>query len=81
MARKAFSTTLDAGLLEDLKLLAVKLHRPVNTLLEEAAEKFLREKGSEDPDLAIFRARAREPEENCMREIEARLRRIKARRA
>jgi len=38
MGRKAFSTTLEANTLKALKLLAVKQERPLNKVLEEAAE-------------------------------------------
>lgn len=81
MARKAFSTTLDANTLKALKLLAVKEDRPLNKVLEEAAERYLAEKAAADPDLQLFAKRAREPLEDCLAAIERRIAHIKKRRA
>ncbi len=80
MARRAFSTTLDANTLKALKMLAVKEDRPLNKVLEEAAERYLAEKAAADPDLQLFAKRAREPLEDCLAAIERRIAHIKKRR-
>lgn len=81
MARKVFSTTMDEGLLKQLKILAVQLDRPLNDLLEEAAKKLLQEKQAADPDVFVFAERATEPEVDCLRAIKARIARIERKRA
>ncbi len=81
MPLKAFSTTLDANTLRALKLLAVKQDRPLNKVLEEAAERYLAEKAVQDPDLHFFAKRAKEPVEDCLAAIERRIAHIKKRRA
>lgn len=81
MRRKAFSTTMDASTLKALKLLAVKQDRPLNEVLEEAAERYLAEKAAEDPDAQLFLKRAKEPLEDCLAAIELRIADIKKRRA
>ena len=81
MRRKAFSTTMDASTLKALKLLAVKQDRPLNEVLEEAAERYLAEKTAEDPDAQLFLKRAKEPLEDCLTAIERRIAHIKKRRA
>ncbi len=81
MPRKAFSTTMEAGTLKALKLLAVKEDRPLNEVLEEAAERYLAEKAAEDPDAQLFLKRAKEPLENCLAAIERRIAQIKKQRA
>jgi hypothetical protein len=81
MQRKAFSTTMDAGMLKALKLLAIKQDRPLNKVLEEAAERYLAEKAAEDPDAQLFLKRAKEPLEDCLIAIERRIASIKKRRA
>jgi len=81
MARKAFSTTLDANTLKALKLLAVKQERPLNKVLEEAAERYLTEQAAQDPDIQFFAKRSKEPLEDCLAAIERRLAHIKRRRA
>jgi len=81
MRRKAFSTTMDANTLKALKLLAVKQDRPLNEVLEEAAERYLAEKVAEDPDARLFLKRATEPLEDCLAAIERRIAHIKKQRA
>ena len=81
MRRKAFSTTMNASTLKALKLLAVKLDRPLNEVLEEAAERYLAEKTAEDPDAQLFLKRAKEPLEDCLTAIERRIAHIKKQRA
>ena len=81
MARKAFSTTLDANTLKALKVLAVKEDRPLNRVLEEAAERYIAEKAAKDPDVQLFAGRAKEPLEDCLAAIERRIVQIKHRRA
>ena len=81
MPRKAFSTTMDTGTLKALKFLAVKQDRPLNELLEEAAERYLAEKAAEDPDAQLFFKRAKEPLEDCLAAIERRIAHIKKQRA
>lgn len=81
MARKVFSTTMDEGLLKQLKILAVQLDRPLNHLLEEAARKLLQEKQAADPDALLFAERAAEPEVDCVRAIKARIVKIERKRA
>ena len=81
MRRKAFSTTMDAGTLKALKLLAVKQDRPLNEVLQEAAERYLAEKAAEDPDAQLFLKRAKEPLEDCLAAIELRIAHIKKQRA
>ena len=81
MRRKAFSTTMAANTLKALKLLAVKEDRPLNEVLEEAAERYLAEKAAEDPDAQIFLKRAKEPLEDCLAAIERRIAHIKKQRA
>ena len=81
MRRKAFSTTMDASTLKALKLLAVKQDRPLNKVLEEAAERYLAEKTAEDPDAQLFLKRAKEPLEDCLAAIERRITQIKKQRA
>ncbi len=81
MPRKAFSTTLDGNTLRALKVLAAKEDRPLNKVLEEAAERYLAERAAADPDLQFFAKRAKEPLEDCLAAIERRIARIKKRRA
>lgn len=81
MPRKAFSTTMEASTLKALKLLAVKQDRPLNEVLEEAAERYLAEKAAEDPDAQLFLKRAKEPIEDCLAAIERRIADIKKQRA
>lgn len=81
MPRKAFSTTMEASTLKALKLLAVKQDRPLNEVLEEAAERYLAEKAAEDPDAQLFLKRAKEPLEDCLAAIERRIADIKKQRA
>ena len=71
MRRKAFSTTADASTLKALKLLAVKQDRPLNEVLEEAAE---------DADTLLFFKRAKEPLKDCLAAIERRIAHIKKQR-
>lgn len=80
MPRKAFSTTMEASTLKALKLLAVKQDRPLNEVLEEAAERYLAEKAAEDPDAQLFLKRAKEPLEDCLAAIERRIADIKKQR-
>jgi len=54
MPRRAFSTTLDANTLKALKVLTVKQDRPLNKVLEEAAERYLADQAAADPDLQLF---------------------------
>jgi hypothetical protein len=72
---------MDTNTLKALKLLAVKQDRPLNDVLEEAAERYLAEKAAEDPDAQIFLKRAQEPLEDCLAAIERRIIRIKKQRA
>ena len=81
MRRKAFSTTMVASTLKALKLLAVKQDRPLNGVLEEAAQRYLAEKAAEDPDAQLFLKRAKEPLEDCLAAIERRIADIKKQRA
>lgn len=81
MRRKAFSTTMDANTLKALKLIAVKQDRPLNDVLEEAAERYLAKRAAEDPDAQVFLKRAKEPLENCLAAIERRIAHIKKQRA
>ena len=81
MARKAFSTTMDADTLKALKLVAVKHDRSLSAVLEEAAERYLAEQAVNDPDAQVFLKRTKEPLEDCMAAIERRLNRIKRQRA
>ena len=80
MPRKAFSTTLDANTLRALKVLAAKQDRPLNKVLEEAAERYLIEKAAADPDVQLFAKRAKEPIQDCLAAIERRIAHIKRRR-
>ncbi|MBI2902296.1 MAG: hypothetical protein HYY12_01730 [Candidatus Methylomirabilis oxyfera] len=81
MRRKAFSTTMDADTLKALKLIAVKQDRPLNEVLEEAAERYLAKRAAEDPDAQVFLKRAKEPLEDCLAAIERRIAHIKKQRA
>ena len=81
MPRKPFSTTMEASTLKALKLLAVEQDRPLNEVLEEAAERYLAEKAAEDPDAQLFLKRAKEPLEDCLAAIERRIAQIKKQRA
>jgi hypothetical protein len=81
MPRKTFSTTINADTLKALKLLAVRQDRPLNSVLEEAVEKYLTEAAVKDPDAQIFLRRAAEPLEDCIAAIERRIIQIKKRRA
>lgn len=81
MRRKAFSSTMDANTLKALKLIAVKQDRPLNEVLEEAAERYLAERVAEDPDAQVFLKRAKEPLEDCLAAIERRIAHIKKQRA
>jgi len=81
MRRKAFSSTMDANTLKALKLIAVKQDRPLNEVLEEAAERYLAERAAEDPDAQVFLKRAKEPLEDCLAAIERRIAHIKKQRA
>ena len=77
MARKVFSTMMDADLLKALKLRAVKEDRPLAAVIEEAAQRYLAKKAAEDPDAQVFLRRAKEPLEDCLAAIERRLIQIK----
>jgi len=81
MRRKAFSSTMDANTLKALKLIAVKQDRPLNEVLEEAAERYLAERAAEDPDAQVFLKRAKEPLEDCLAAIERRIAHVKKQRA
>ncbi len=81
MARKAFSTTMQADTLKALKLYAVKHDRALNEVLEEAATVYLAQKAAEDPDAEFFSGRADDPLDDCLAAIERRLAAIKKRRA
>ena len=81
MSRKAFSTTMEASTLKALKLLAVQQDRPLNEVLEEAAERYLAAKAPEDPDAQLFLKRAKEPLEDCLAAIERRIAHVKKQRA
>jgi predicted transcriptional regulator len=81
MPQKAFSTTMDSDTLKALKLLAVKRDRSLNSVLEEAVERYLAEETVKDPDAQFFLTRAKEPVEDCMAAIERRFARIKSQRA
>jgi sirohydrochlorin ferrochelatase len=72
---------MNAGTLKALKLVAVKQDRPLNEVLEEAAERYLAEKVAEDPDAQLFLKRAKEPLEDCLTAIERRIAYIKKQRA
>ena len=72
---------MDANTLKALKLIAVKQDRPLNEVLEEAAERYLAERAAEDPDAQVFLKRAREPLEDCLAAIERRIAHIKKQRA
>jgi sirohydrochlorin ferrochelatase len=72
---------MEASTLKALKLLAVKQDRPLNEVLEEAAERYLAEKAAEDPDAQLFLKRAKEPLEDCLAAIERRIADIKKQRA
>lgn len=77
MAKKAFSTTMDAETLKALKLYAVTQDRALNDVLEEAAVAYLEQKAAQDPDAALFNQRANEPLEDCLAAIERRISKIK----
>lgn len=79
MKRRAFSTTLDEGILRELKIAAARFDRPVNELLEEGARRVLEELSAADPDERLFRERRAEPDEDLLDAIEERLRRIRGR--
>lgn len=81
MPRKAFSTTMEASTLKELKLFAVRQDRSFNDVLEEAAERYLAEKAAEDPDAQLFLKRAKEPLKDCLVAIERRIAHVKKRRA
>ena len=81
MAKKPFSTTMDAETLRALKLYAVRQDRALNDVLEEAAVAYLSQKAAQDPDAAFFRRRATEPIEDCLAAIEQRISQIKKTRA
>jgi sirohydrochlorin ferrochelatase len=72
---------MDANTLKALKLIAVKQDRPLNEVLEEAAERYLAKRAAEDPDAQVFLKRAKEPLENCLAAIERRIAHIKKQRA
>jgi len=72
---------MDANTLKALKLIAVKQDRPLNEVLEEAAERYLTERAAEDPDAQVFLKRAKEPLEDCLAAIERRIAHIKKQRA
>ena len=72
---------MDANTLKALKLIAVKQDRPLNEVLEEAAERYLAERVAEDPDAQVFLKRAKEPLEDCLAAIERRIAHIKKQRA
>jgi sirohydrochlorin ferrochelatase len=72
---------MDANTLKALKLIAVKQDRPLNEVLEEAAERYLAERAAEDPDAQVFLKRAKEPLEDCLAAIERRIAHIKKQRA
>jgi hypothetical protein len=75
LGRKALSTTMDADVLRELKLAAVRLDRPLNQLLDDGARKVLEEFWAADPDGSVFANRRDEPEEDLFPAIEARLQR------
>jgi hypothetical protein len=77
MAKKAFSTTMDAETLKALKLYAVRQDRALNDILEEAAVAYLDKKAAQDPDAAFFSRRATEPLLDCLAAIERRISKIK----
>jgi hypothetical protein len=81
MAKKAFSTTMDAETLKALKLYAVRQDRALNEVLEEAAVAYLDQKAAQDPDASLFSRRATEPIEDCLAAIELRISKIKKNRA
>ena len=66
---------MDADVLRELKLAAIRLDRPLNQLLEEGARKVLEELWAADPDGRVFADRCDEPEEDLLPAIEARLQR------
>ncbi|HEY8885427.1 MAG TPA: hypothetical protein VIO35_08960 [Chloroflexota bacterium] len=68
---------MDADVLRELKLAAVRLDRPLNQLLEEGARKVLEELWAADPDGRVFADRCDEPEEDLLPAIEARLQQIR----
>lgn len=72
---------MDTNTLKALKLIAVKQDRPLNEVLEEAAERYLAERAAEDPDAQVFLKRAKEPLEDCLAAIERRIAHIKKQRA
>ena len=72
---------MDANTLKALKLIAVKQDRPLNEVLEEAAERYLAERAAEDPDAQVFLKRAKEPLEDCLAAIERRIAHVKKQRA
>ena len=72
---------MEANTLKALKLIAVKQDRPLNEVLEEAAERYLAERAAEDPDAQVFLKRAKEPLEDCLAAIERRIAHIKKQRA
>jgi sirohydrochlorin ferrochelatase len=72
---------MDANTLKALKLIAVKQDRPLNEVLEEAAERYLAKRAAEDPDAQVFLKRAKEPLEDCLAAIERRIAHIKKQRA
>jgi hypothetical protein len=80
MAKKAFSTTMDAETLKALKLYAVTQDRALNDVLEEATVAYLDQKAAH-PDAALFNRRANEPLEDCLAAIERRISKIKRQRA
>jgi hypothetical protein len=77
MAKKAFSTTMDAETLKTLKLYAVTHDRALNDVLEEATVAYLDQKAAQDPDAVFFSRRAQEPLEDCLVAIERRISKIK----
>ena len=81
MIRKAFSTTLDPNTLKALKMLAVKQERPLNKVLEDAAQYYLATQADRDPDVQFFVKRAKEPLEDPGAAIERRIAHLKRRRA
>lgn len=80
MAKKAFSTTMDAETVKALKLYAVTQDRALNDVLEEATVAYLEQKAAQDPDAALFNRRANEPLEDCLAAIERRISKIKRQR-
>jgi hypothetical protein len=78
MGRKALSTTFDEDILRELKVVAARLDRPLNQLLEEGARRMLEDIWASDPDANLFSERRHEPDEDLLDEIEARLRQIRS---